>query len=124
MSEINNEIFIIESLEHGAGQVTANLSINKSSAIFEGHFPGQPVVPGACMVQLVKDILQDALNIKVMLKKAATIKFIAMITPDTVHPINLTIGYKIIDDGYISINAKILTGDVTCFKLQGNYSKL
>jgi 3-hydroxyacyl-[acyl-carrier-protein] dehydratase len=124
MSEINNEIFIIESLEHGAGQVTANLSINKSSAIFEGHFPGQPVVPGDCMVQLVKDILQDALNIKVMLKKAATIKFIAMITPDTVHPINLTIGYKIIDDGYISINAKILTGDVTCFKLQGNYSKL
>jgi len=123
MPVTDNQIFIIESLQHDAGQATANLIINKSSPIFAGHFPGQPVVPGACMVQLVKDVLEDVLNTKVMLQKAGNIKFISMVTPNTNGTASLVITYKIMDNGNISVNAKIQTGDVTAFKLQGIYSK-
>jgi 3-hydroxyacyl-[acyl-carrier-protein] dehydratase len=124
MSRSNNEIFIIESLKHETGQVTANLTINKYCPVFDGHFPGQPVVPGACMVQVVKDVLENILNIKVILQKATNIKFISMILPGANHIVNLIITYKITDDGNLHVNAKILTGDDTCFKLQGIYSKI
>jgi 3-hydroxyacyl-[acyl-carrier-protein] dehydratase len=124
MPEINDRIFKIEELQHDASPITASLSINKNSSIFEGHFPGQPVVPGACMLQLVKDVLEEVLHMPILLKKAGNIKFINMITPANNPTAKLTISYKITDDGSISINANLLTGEVTCFKLQAVYIKL
>jgi 3-hydroxyacyl-[acyl-carrier-protein] dehydratase len=124
MPEINNGIFKIERLQHDAGQIMASLSINQNSNIFEGHFPGQPVVPGACMLQLVKDVLEVALHTPVLLQKATNIKFISMITPANNLTANLTINYKIADEGSIEVNAKLLTDEVTCFKLQAVYIKI
>jgi 3-hydroxyacyl-[acyl-carrier-protein] dehydratase len=124
MPEINDRIFKIEGMQHDASQITASLNINKNSSIFEGHFPGQPVVPGACMLQLVKDVLEEVLHMPILLKKAGNIKFINMITPANNLTAKLTISYKITDDGSISINANLLTGEVTYFKLQAVYIKL
>jgi 3-hydroxyacyl-[acyl-carrier-protein] dehydratase len=119
-----DDIFDVQDLEYSPGQVSAMLGINKNSAIFEGHFPGQPVVPGACMVQLVKDVLCGALDANIILKKAASIKFISMITPDSNPAPQLIVTYKLIDNGDISVNAKITIDDVACFKLQATYTKL
>jgi 3-hydroxyacyl-[acyl-carrier-protein] dehydratase len=124
MPDINDGIFKIEELKHDASQITASLSINKNSSIFEGHFPGQPVVPGACMVQLVKDVLEEALHMPILLKKAGNIKFINMITPANNPTAKLTISYKLTDDGNINVNANLFSGEVTCFKLQAVYIKL
>lgn len=122
MTENADDIFIIEELSFDDEQISAKLRLNKGSAIFKGHFPGQPVVPGACMVQLVKDVLRTALNADVFLKRAANIKFISIITPDAKQSPELQISYKTVDD--ISVNAKITIGDITCFKLQAIYTKL
>jgi 3-hydroxyacyl-[acyl-carrier-protein] dehydratase len=124
MSEINNGIFKIEELQHNAGQITASLNINQSSSIFQGHFPGQPVVPGACMVQLVKDVLEEVLHMPILLKKAGNIKFINMITPANNPTAKLAISYKLADDGNINVNANLFSGEVTCFKLQAVYIKI
>jgi 3-hydroxyacyl-[acyl-carrier-protein] dehydratase len=124
MPEINEGIFKIEKLQHDAGQIIASLNINKNSSIFEGHFPGQPVVPGACMLQLVKDVLEEVLHMPILLKKAANIKFINMITPANSLIAKLTISYKTTHDGNISVTANLLTGEVTCFKLQAVYIKI
>ena len=124
MPEINNGIFKIERLQHDAGQIMASVSINQNSNIFKGHFPGQPVVPGACILQLIKDVLEEALYTPVLLQKAANIKFISMITPGNNLRANLTISYKIADESRIYVNAKLLTDEVTCFKLQADYIKI
>ena len=119
-----DDIFIVEELEYSPGKVRAIIGINKNSAIFEGHFPDQPIVPGACMVQLVKDVLCGALEANIILKKAASIKFINMITPDSSPEPQLILTYKLMDNVDIRVNAKITIGDVACFKLQATYTKL
>lgn len=120
----NNDIFIIEELQHNAGRVDANLILNKTSPVFNGHFPGQPVVPGACMVQLVKDVLVESLGEDLIMQKAANIKFIQMIIPGDSPALHLIVTYKLIDNGDISIIAKITIDNVACFKLQATYTKL
>ena len=124
MPQVNDGIFNIGELQHDAGQIIASLGINKDSSIFEGHFPGQPVVPGACMLQLVKDVLEEALHMPILLKKAGSIKFINMITPANNSTAKLTISYKTTNDNSISVNANLFTGEVACFKLQAIYIKI
>ena len=116
----NDDVFIAESLVHADGIINADLSINSGSSIFKGHFPEQPVVPGACMLQLVKDVLESALGYSIQLKKADNLKLIGMIVPTATNAILLEIGYKLIVDE-INVNAKLVDGDRVCFKFQGSF---
>lgn len=117
--EATTELFKIEKLAHEDDTITASLSINQHNLIFKGHFPGHPVVPGACMLQLVKDLLEDALGNKIQLKKAGQLKFIRMIDPTLTRSVQLELSYKYADGDTVSINARLTDGDEVCFKLQG-----
>ncbi|WP_243432573.1 hypothetical protein [Pseudomonas sp. 32_A] len=111
-------IFTIENLQEHSGQLTATLGLDKNHPIFFGHFPGQPVVPGACMLALVKDVVEFALHFTLQLKNAGNIKFMQMITPDNSEGLQLIITYKTPQAGLLSLSASILNRDIACFKLQ------
>ena len=118
MTVVNDEIFLVDELQAGDGSIHAKLSINKNSPIFNGHFPGQPVVPGACMVQLVKDVLESVLGTSLLLKKADHFKFISMIVPEGDESVTLDISYKKVEDQIIKATGKISLGASVCFKFQ------
>ncbi|MDB5131885.1 MAG: FabA-like domain protein [Mucilaginibacter sp.] len=117
------DIFAITKIEHQNNSVHAALDVNKDSEIFKGHFPGQPVVPGACMLQVVKDVLETALNIQLQLKKAGHLKFVSMIDPRVAREVQMEISYKLGEEE-IAITASLACDGVVCFKLQGNFIKL
>ena len=119
----NDALFKISKLEHNDGVIGATLDINKDCDIFKGHFPGHPVVPGACMLQMVKDVLEEALITSLRLKKAEHLKFIAMIDPGKTHSVHLGMSYKFIDEDSVNVGAKLITGEVVCFKFQGTFIK-
>lgn len=121
MTEINNGIFSIKNLTHSDGNVNAGVVVNENSDILKGHFPGQPVVPGACMLQLVKEVLERSLEHKIQLKKADNIKFMSMIVPGGQNELQLVISYKIGEDGVYAVQASLLSKEATCFKFQGSF---
>ncbi|MDB5122903.1 MAG: FabA-like domain protein [Mucilaginibacter sp.] len=117
------DIFTITKIEHQNTSVRARLDINKDSEIFRGHFPGQPVVPGACMLQIVKDVLETALNIQLQLKKAGHLKFVSMIDPRVAREVQMEIDYKLSEEE-IAVIASLICDAVVCFKFQGRFIAL
>jgi len=117
----NEALFKISKLKHGDGIISTMLDINKDCEIFKGHFPGHPVVPGACMLQIVKEVLEEALAAPLRLKKADHLKFISMIDPGNTLAVQLDIAYKIVEEGDVSVTAKLMSGEVVCFKFQGRF---
>jgi len=64
------------------GTLTATLTFDPAHPIFEGHFPGQPVVPGVTMMQIVRELLEThVLRRKALVKEADALKFLTMIDP-------------------------------------------
>jgi len=120
----NDPLFNIAKLKHNDNIIIAALDINKDCDIFKGHFPGHPVVPGACMLQIVKEVLEEALDTSLRLKRAEYLKFINMIDPGSTSLVALDIVYKVIEDGDVSVVAKILNGEVVCFKFQGRFGRV
>jgi len=121
MTEINNGIFSIKNLTHSDGNVNAGVVVNENSDILKGHFPGQPVVPGACMLQLVKEVLERSLEHKIQLKKADNIKFMSMIVPGGQSELQLIIYYKFAEDGANAVQASLRSEEAICFKFQGSF---
>jgi len=123
MAEIN-DIFSIHQIAHTNGAIKATLGINIQSEIFKGHFPDQPVIPGACMLQIVKDVIESALNNTFQLKKADHLKFVSMIVPSLTDMAELDILYKSVAESSINVTAKLTASDVICFKFQGSFVKV
>jgi len=115
MEFVKDEIFRVDKLDHSDNLIKADISINPKSLIFKGHFPGQPIVPGACMLQVVKEVLEDALGQSLQIHKAGNLKFIAMIDPLKTASVQLEITYKFSNDA-VSITGKLSNGEQVCFK--------
>lgn len=38
---------------------TIQVKLNPGHPVYQGHFPGHPVVPGVCLLQLIKECVED-----------------------------------------------------------------
>lgn len=114
---IKEPLFKVLSLTHEEGNISAVLEIDQLNKIFKGHFPDQPVVPGACMLQIVKEILANALNKPLRLTKADNIKFLTLVEPSTAS-LQINIAYKLSDND-IKVSVSLFSGEVVFMKLQG-----
>lgn len=80
--------------------VTAEIHINKDHEIFKGHFPENPVMPGVCMIQIIKELTEKATNKTLFLSQTSNIKFMAIINPDTNPDLKLNLNISKTDDGF------------------------
>src|SRR5580693_6138241 len=108
----NNDLFSIKNIAHENGIILAVLSINPDSEILKGHFPGHPVIPGASMLQTLKEVLEAALKTAIILKKADSLKFMRMIDPVNTETVLLDIIYNSVDDTTFNITAKLSTDEM------------
>lgn len=120
---LNNHLYSISSLTRTATDIDAVLTLNIASNIFEGHFPGHPVLPGACQLQAVKDVLEEALQQKLQITKAAGLKFINMVDPRQNSELQLKIAYAFKEDSY-QISASISHASATCTKVQAGFKPI
>lgn len=99
------------------GVVKAKISINKKHRIFEGHFPGLPIVPGVCMLQMVREIMEVHVGHDLKITASDNMKFLSVINPDQNVEVEAAINYTK-DGGKVSINATLFAGTTTFFKLK------
>ncbi len=99
--------------------LTATIEINASHAIFEGHFPSIPVVPGVCMMQLLKEIAEKAIGVETMIAKASNLKFLTVINPLENSKIEVELSYKPQPNDCISIEGRLFNEATTFFKMRG-----
>ena len=78
--------------------ISVDIRIDKNNPIFKVHFPEHPIMPGVCMMQIVKELTEETIGRKLRMSKASNVKFLALINPE-VHPdITLDIAITEVDD--------------------------
>ena len=101
-----------------------DIAINSKHAIFEGHFPNNPIMPGVCMMQITKDIVEDVTGSKLFMKKCSNVKFMAIINPEINKNLNLKIDISHTDDGEIKIKNVTKFDETIALKLSAVYQKI
>ena len=58
-----NDFYTINKQTDQDGIITSSITLNLNHPIYKGHFPQQPVVPGVCMMQMMAELVGEALEI-------------------------------------------------------------
>jgi 3-hydroxyacyl-[acyl-carrier-protein] dehydratase len=118
-----NNLYTIGSFESSEvkDRISAQISLNKEHPIFGGHFPGNPILPGVCTVQIIRELLEKAMGKELMLTKASNIKYLGFINPVTTSAVQFDLVIKNTDTGSISCNAVVSAGGNKLCSFKGDY---
>ncbi len=100
-----------------------DVSINSKHPIFEGHFPNNPIMPGVCMMQITKDIVEDITGEKLFMKKCSNVKFMAIINPEVNKDLKLKIDISYTEEGDIKVKNSTKFDETVALKLNAVYAK-
>jgi len=113
-----NDFYTLVKQESDEGSVNSTIRFNKEHAIFKGHFPGLPVVPGVCMVQLTRELVEQVTTQSLQLASATSIKFLSVINPEINPEVNIQITYLLQQHEYV-VQATISFESTIFFKFKG-----
>lgn len=103
-------------------ELNVTIAINRDHQIFDGHFPGHPILPGVCMIQLIQELVEKNCQYQLMMVSADTIKFLQAIDPYALDEVQVNLQCENWEEQYINIKATIFAGTVSYFKLIATFT--
>lgn len=81
--QLKNNLYTIarKQLEEGFSGSLYELELIPTSVIYQAHFPGEPITPGVCIVQMGKELVEDALQQELHISYVKNVKFLSILTP-------------------------------------------
>jgi len=113
-------LYTIEALNNTETNITAKIKLNPSHEIFKGHFPGNPIMPGVCMMQIIKELIEKVLDKNLFLQTSTNIKFMAKINPETNPDLIINIAYSE-EEGILKIKNTSYFEETLALKLNAKY---
>lgn len=81
-------------------QLKAIIGLNPEHDVFKGHFPNNPVTPGVCMLQILKELTEQATNTNLFIKECSNVKFMALINPEVNAVLAITIDINNVEENF------------------------
>lgn len=113
-------LYTIRSFEQQDSEITAMIELHPDHDIFKGHFPGNPVMPGVCMLQIIKELTERATQKQLFLSVSSNIKFMALINPE-VHPLLKLSMTMVEEEGLVKIKNTSSFDDTVALKLSATF---
>jgi 3-hydroxyacyl-[acyl-carrier-protein] dehydratase len=114
-------IYTVETFQSSGDEVTATVIFNENHPLFEGHFPGNPIVPGVVQVQIIKDLMEKKTGESLILIQAKNIKFLTIISPVKDLKVEVRIEFSLNEERLFPTQATIRAGDSIFMKFSGIY---
>lgn len=102
----------------------ATVLLNPKHEIFKGHFPGNPVTPGVCMMQIIKELTERIVQHKLFLQNAVNVKFMALINPETTPRLQLQLEISKEGENLVKVKNTTTFDETVALKLSNTYQIL
>ena len=110
-----------QSAETEPNRLRLQIHLNAHHAVFAGHFPGRPVVPGVCVLAMVKDMLQQHLGKELLLRTCANVKFMHPISPLAMPVLDLAVDYTPDAPYFLDFRASVLHQQQPVCRVAGRF---
>ncbi|NRT14237.1 3-hydroxyacyl-[acyl-carrier-protein] dehydratase [Flavobacterium sp. 28A] len=119
------DFYKITSLEKkDAQQYSIVILINEKHEVFKGHFPGNPIMPGVCMMQIIKELTEQITESSLIMESLSNVKFMALINPEVLQELHLVLDVITMDDDKIKVKNTTYFGETVALKLVSVYKKI
>ncbi len=112
---LKNNLYSIQ--DYRPESKTFELSLHADHYIYSAHFPGRPITPGVCIVQIAKELMEELTAKKLQVSAIKNVKFLSVISPEEQPNINFTITKLVENEGAYSAQIQVTYGEVSYAKI-------
>jgi 3-hydroxyacyl-[acyl-carrier-protein] dehydratase len=113
-------LFKIVDLQTGS-EVTCVLELVAGHPILQGHFPGHPVVPGACIIRAIHEAVEQATGKKLFMSEASQVKFLQPLVPHINTRTSLHLIIESLEDRSLKVSATLGREEQVFTKFRANF---
>ena len=95
---LENTFYTVEKTDSTENTYIVEVLLNASHGIYEAHFPGNPITPGVCLLQIALELLNLKFERDLRLVQAKSIKYLKVVNPLENPKIEFSITYKTEND--------------------------
>lgn len=100
------------------------IEINAAHEVFKGHFPDNPIMPGVCMMQIIKEITEQISKNSLFMQSLSNVKFMALINPFNNPELRLELEILTTDNDLIKVKNVTYFDQTVALKLSSTYRKV
>jgi 3-hydroxyacyl-[acyl-carrier-protein] dehydratase len=108
----------------GDAKYNIRILVNANHEVFNGHFPGNPIMPGVCMIQIIKELTEAITKSSLIIQTLTNVKFMALINPETNPELRLELDITTTEDDLVKVKNTTYFNDTVALKLSNTYKKL
>jgi 3-hydroxyacyl-[acyl-carrier-protein] dehydratase len=116
----DNTFYTVGKTESSGNTYRVWTILNPSHQIYEVHFPGNPITPGVCLLQMAIEILNLKFERTLRMVQAKNIKFLKVINPLENPEVEFLIQFKTEND-LIFADIDIVAGSQVFTKVSATY---
>ena len=96
-----------------------DILLDANHFIYQVHFPGEPITPGVCIIQMAKELLEYHLNQRFNIQTIKNVKFLNVISPLERPQISYVFEKLTVDDTakICQAQVQVLSGETPMAKL-------
>lgn len=102
----------------------AIIFVNENHEVFKGHFPGNPIMPGVCMMQIIKELAEQITESSLIMQSLTNVKFMALINPFLNPELRLELDITLTEEGLVKIKNTTFFHETIALKLSSVYKKV
>ena len=77
-----DHLFLPQSITDTDDGFEALVQCNPAHPVYKAHFPGNPITPGACLLQTADALMQQKMGRPLYLKSSKNIKYLSILIPE------------------------------------------
>lgn len=112
------DFYSLEAVTEREEEYTCVVRLNPAHAVYEGHFPGMPVVPGVCMLRMIKECVSSVVNTPVRFQAISSCKFLSVVNPQEHNTLTFVFSLK----DFHKLQATARMGGTDVLKLKATMS--
>lgn len=115
--KLRDELYTVTDRQaDSSGKMVYTLRLNAGHFIYQAHFPGQPITPGVCIVQIAKELMEDHTGKPLTIQTVKNVKFLAVLSPVEIPVVTFEIDSSL-SSHLFPVNIQVRGGGQTLAKI-------
>lgn len=115
--KLQNSLFTVLSHTVTENRHDFNIRLDAEHFIYKAHFPGEPITPGVCIMQIALELMEEAAEKKLEVKCVKNVKFLRIITPQEVTEVCYSLQKLTIEENMVKCQITVSAGTDVYAKL-------
>lgn len=108
---LRDTFFTLLSSEEAEKGRIYRIFLHPSHPVFQAHFAGHPIMPGACIVQIVKELAEDYFGRSLFTTTIRNTKFLRVINPLESQAVSVKLVFTPNEEKRFTVTATLFEGE-------------